>query len=330
VGGGALGASREVVALAERLEAPVVAYRRGHGVVPATHRLHVSLPMAHRLWADADVALGIGTRLFMQQSQWGVDARLKIVRVDIDPEEPHRFHTADAAIVADAQEGCAALVKRLSAFVTSRESRAAELAGHRAWFADRLSRLQPQVAFLDTIRAALPDDAIFVDEVTQIGFASRLAYPVPAPRTYLSPGYQDTLGWGLGAALGAKTARPDCPVLAIAGDGGFMYQVGELATAVQHNIAVVVVVFDNQAFGNVKLLQEINFGGRIIAADLVNPDFVKLAESFGAAAMRADTPEQLGMAITRALPLDRPVLIHVPCGPMPSPWGMIHMPRVRD
>jgi thiamine pyrophosphate-dependent acetolactate synthase large subunit-like protein len=238
VGGGALGASREVIALAERLEAPVVAYRRGQGVMPATHRLHVSLPVAHRLWADADVALGIGTRLFMQQSQWGVDARLKIVRIDIDPEEPHRFRGADAAIVADAQEGC--------------------------------------------------------------------------------------------AALGAKTAKPDCPVLAITGDGGFLYQVGELATAVQHNIAVIVVVFDNRSFGNVRLIQEINFGGRIIAADLVNPDFVKLAESFGAAAMRADTPEQLGTAITRALPLNRPVLIHVPCGPMPSPWGMIHMPRVRD
>ena len=93
--------------------------------------------------------------------------------------------------------------------------------------------------------------------------------------------------------------------------------------------AVVTVVFDNRAFGNVKLLQEVNYGGRVIAADLASPDFVQLAESFGAAAMRAGTPAELEAAIRRALPLNRPVLIHVPCGPMPSPWSLIFMPRVR-
>jgi acetolactate synthase I/II/III large subunit len=329
VGGGALDASREVIALAERLEAPVTAYRRGQGVMPATHRLHVSLPIARRLWAGADVVLGIGTRLHLQQSQWGVDAALKIVRVDIDPEEPNRFRKADAVVLSDARAGCAALLDRLGSAKTPREPRDAEVGAHRAWFADRLAALQPQVSFLNAIRASLPDNGIFVDEVTQIGFASRLAYPVLAPRTFLSPGYQDPLGWGFGAALGAKAAMPDRPVLAIAGDGGFMYQVGELATAVQHQLAVIVVVFDNRAFGNVKLLQEINFGGRIIAADLVSPDFVHLAEAFGAAALRAETPAALEVAVRRALTMNRPVLIHVPCGPMPSPWPMIHMPRVR-
>ena len=91
------------------------------------------------------------------------------------------------------------------------------------------------------IRAALPEDGIFVDEVSQMGFASRVALPIEKPRTYLSPGYQDNLGWGLGTALGAKAAMPHRKVLAVAGDGGFMYQVGELATAARHNLAVVVV-----------------------------------------------------------------------------------------
>jgi acetolactate synthase-1/2/3 large subunit len=329
VGGGAQDASAEVIALAEMLEAPVVAYRRGQGVVPATHRLNVSLPIAHRLWADADVVLGIGTRLFLQQSQWGVDAAMQVVRVDIDPEEPNRFRKAAAAVVADAAEGCAALLRRIPSHTGARRARSDELAGHGAWLAGCLSKLEPQVGFLKAIRAALPAEGIFVDEVTQVGFASRLAFPVLRPRTYFSPGYQDTLGWGFGAALGIKVARPEVPVLAIAGDGGFMYQVGELATAVQHGIAVIVVVFDNALFGNVRLLQETVYGNRTIASDLVNPDFVALAEAFGVAALRASTPPELERAITDALSMNRPALIHVPCGPMPSPWGMILMPKVR-
>jgi acetolactate synthase-1/2/3 large subunit len=133
----------------------------------------------------------------------------------------------------------------------------------------------------------------------------------------------------LGTALGIKAARPDVPVLSIAGDGGFMYQVGELATAVQHGLPVVVVVFDNASFGNVRLLQETLYGNRTIASDLVNPDFVKLAESFGVAGRRAADAPELERAIKEALSTEQPALIHVPCGPMPSPWDLILMPKLR-
>ncbi len=330
LGGGAQDAAAEVAALAEMLEAPTLAgYRRGHGILPGSHRLSVNLPIAHRLWKDADAVLAIGTRLYMQHEQWGVDASLKIVRVDIDPEEPERFRKPAAALVGDAAPCLRALLERLPAHNRRRASRAEELKGHRGWLAERLTRLEPQLGFVKAIRAALPADGILVDEVTQIGFASRLAYPVEKPRTFLSPGYQDNLGWGYGTALGAKAARPATPVVAIAGDGGFMYQVGELATAMQHKLAVVVVVFDNGAFGNVRLLQRENFGNRLIASDLRNPDFVKLAESFGMAAFRAKTAAELEGALTKALKLDAPALVHVPCGDMPSPWDMIRMPRVR-
>jgi acetolactate synthase-1/2/3 large subunit len=265
----------------------------------------------------------------MQQSQWGVDDSLRIVRVDIDPEEPDRFRPAAVRLIADAAEGCRALLERIPTFAGCRKSRSQELAGHRAWLADRLALLEPQLSFLKAIRAAVPDDGVFVDEVTQVGFASRLAFPVLKPRTYFSPGYQDTLGWGYGTALGIKVARPGTPVLAIAGDGGFLYQVGEMATAIQHNIPVVVVVFDNGSFGNVRLLQETLYGNRLIASDLLNPDFPKLAESFGAAAFRARTPPELERAVTEAFSASIPALIHVPCGPMPNPWDLILMPRVR-
>jgi acetolactate synthase I/II/III large subunit len=329
LGGGAQGAAAEVQALAELLEAPVVAYRRGQGVLPATHRLNVSLPIAHRLWAEADAVLAIGTRLFMQQSQWGTDDRLKIVRLDIDPEAVERFKKPAVALVGDAADYGKALMARLPAHNRARASRAGELSSHRAWLGARLKGLEPQVGFLKAIRAALPEDGIFIDEVTQVGFASRLAFPVMAPRTYLSPGYQDNLGWGFGAALGVKAALPGRAVLAIAGDGGFLYQAGELATAVLHDLAVVVVVFDNAGFGNVRRIQEEQYGNRTIACDLANPDFVKLAEAFGVAGFRARQPSELEHAIRNALALGKPALVHVPCGPMPSPWDMILMPRVR-
>jgi acetolactate synthase-1/2/3 large subunit len=327
LGGGALEAGPEVVALAEMLEAPTVAYRRGQGAMPGTHRLFVPLPVAHRLWAEADVVLAIGTRLHMQQGMWGTDAALKVVRIDIDPEEPDRFRRADAALLGDAAEQCRALLEALPAHNARRAP--CDLSAHRAWLAERLSRLEPQVGFLRAIRNALPEDGIFVDEVTQIGFASRLVFPVAKPRTYLSPGYQDNLGWGLGTALGAQAAKPGTQVLSIAGDGGFLYQLGELATAVQHRLPVVVVLFDNGMFGNVKRIQRERYGNRVIAAELRNPDFPKIAEAFGAAAFRARTPEELEHAIGRAFAGGVPSLIHVPCGEMPSPWDMILMPRVR-
>jgi acetolactate synthase-1/2/3 large subunit len=329
LGGGALDAAPEVAALAELLEAPAGAYRRGHGILPHSHRLHVTLPVAHRLWKDADVVVGIGTRLLVQQDQWGVDDALKIVRIDIDPEEPERFRKPAAAIVGDAGPALRALVNRLPAHNRKRPSRAAELQGHRAWAEAELGKLEPQLSFVRALRAALPDNGILVDEVTQVGFMSRLAFAAEKPRTFISPGYQDNLGWGYGTALGVKAARPDAPVVAIAGDGGFMYQAGELATAVQHKLAVVAVVFDNGAFGNVRLIQRENFGGRLIASELRNPDFVKLAESFGMAAFRAATAPELQAAVTRALKLDAPALIHVPCGDMPSPWPFLRMPKVR-
>lgn len=329
LGGGALDASAEVIRIAEMLEAPVSSYRRGRGVIPSSHRLAVDMPVGHRLWKDADAVLAIGTRFFIQNGNWGIDDKLKVVRIDIDPDEPDRFRKPDVALVGDAAHQLRALIAALARHNRKRPSRADELKGHRAWLAERLSRLEPQVSFLRAIRNALPEDGIFVDEVSQMGFASRVAFPIEKPRTFLSPGYQDNLGWGFGTALGAKAAMPDRKVLAIAGDGGFMYQVGELATAARHNLAVVVVVFDNGAFGNVKRIQQERYGNRLIASDLHNPDFGKLADSFGIASFKAIDAKQLEDALHKAFALNAPALVWVPHGDVPSPWDMIMMPKVR-
>ena len=185
------------------------------------------------------------------------------------------------------------------------------------------------MAFVDAIRAELPEDGIYVDEVTQIGFAARLALPVYKPRTFLSPGYQDNLGWGYATALGVQDARRDVPVLSINGDGGFLYTGNELATAMRHRIPLVAVVFVDGAFGNVRRIQQERFGNRLIACDLANPDFVKYAESFGAAAGAPARRTNCATRCGRALRGREPTLIEVPVGPMPSPWEFIHMPRVR-
>jgi acetolactate synthase-1/2/3 large subunit len=176
----------------------------------------------------------------------------------------------------------------------------------------------------------LPEDGIFVDEVTQVGFVARLAFPVYKPRTFMSPGYQDNLGYGFATALGAQDARPDVPVLAISGDGGFLFTANEMATAMRHRIPLVTVVFNDGAFGNVRRIQEERYGNRLIASDLANPDFVAFAESFGAAADARPKPGRIAPGLRGAFARrDGPRLIEVPVGAMPSPWEFILMGRVR-
>ncbi len=328
-GAGALDAGPALLRVAELLGAPVSTFRRGRGVIPTTHPLAVSFTEGHRFWREADIVLAVGTRLYWQQSVWGIDQTLPVVRIDIDPAEHDRFRRPACAITADAAEALGALGDALDARGRTAAAWNGERAAARAWFDGKLSRLEPQMGFLRAIRAALPEDGIYVEGVTQIGFVSRLAWPVAASRRYLSPGYQDNLGWAYGAALGAQAALPGRKVVCVAGDGGFMYQAQELATAMRHNLPVVAVVFDDGAFGNVRRIQEHQYGNRLIACDLANPDFVAFARSFGAGAYRATTPEELEACLREAFSAGCPALVHVTVGPMPSPWDMILLPRVR-
>ena len=329
-GGGAQDAAEEVTALSGMLQAPVLGYRRGRGVLDSRDSFSVTLPLGHELWREADAVLAVGTRLHNPQTAWGVDDDLAIIRVDADPEEPARVHAPTVALIGDAKPILRRLIDVLPARNDRRASRRDELLERQAGTRKRLEKLAPQIAWLEAIRAELPEDGIFVDEVTQIGFAARLLLPVYKPRTFLSPGYQDNLGWGFATALGVKDARRDLPVVAISGDGGLLYTASELASAMQHRIALTTVVFNDDAFGNVRRIQAERYGNRLIASDLTNPDFVRYAQSIGARAERARAPEELRAALERALARgDEPTLIEVPVGEMPSPWEFIHMPRVR-
>ncbi|MEE8394857.1 MAG: thiamine pyrophosphate-dependent enzyme [bacterium] len=329
VGGGAAAAGEQVAALAELLQAPVIATPAGLGVLSSRHPFSHAMPAGHRLWAGADAVLAVGTRLFRQMATWGLDDALPIVRVDIDPDEPARLAAPAVAIVADAAPALTQLLAALEKTNQTRPDRRDEMTTLREEVAASIAGLEPQLSFLKVIREELPDDGIFVEELTQVGYASRFAFPVYSPRTYIDSGYQGTLGWGFAGAIGAKIAHPGRQVISISGDGGFLFNAQELATAVHHRVALVALVFNDGAFGNVKRMQKEDYGGRLIASELTNPDFVKLAESFGAQGLRAKTPEQLRAAIRRGFAGDGPTLIEIPVGEMASPWPHVVFPKVR-
>jgi acetolactate synthase-1/2/3 large subunit len=332
VGGGAQDASASIRALAELLQAPVTTRRMGHGVIPTAHELFAPLAVGHRLWADADLVIAIGTRLEWQLTQWKTDDAQTIVKVDIDADDLDRHGVGTVGVHGDADDVCHALVEALSP-AGRRPSRTEELAEMKQAYAKRIEHLQPQLDFLAAIRDVLPDDGVFVEDVTQIGFASHLAFDFRHPRTLLSTGPAGTLGAGYAHGLGAQAAlssRGSRRALVVAGDGGFLFTGNELATAVQHDIPLVCAVFDDGAFGNVKRMQQQKYGDdRTIASTLRNPDFVAFARSFGALGLHADNPDQLRTRLDEAFSAHRPAVVHVETTAMPDPWPQFILGRAR-
>jgi acetolactate synthase-1/2/3 large subunit len=284
----------------------------------------MNLIAAYEHFKTCDLLIGIGSRLELQYMRWQWrPAGLKVIRIDIDPTEMVRLKP-DLGVVGDAAQATAALVDALTGHKVG--SRTAEFRAVKSRAREAAERIQPQMAYLDAIRRALPRDGFFVEEISQMGFTARFGFPVYAPRQYVTCGYQDNLGFGFNTALGVKVANPDKAVVSVSGDGGFMFGVQELATAVHHGIGVVSVVFNNNAYGNVRRDQMNVFGGRLLGADLSNPDFVALSRSFGVPGERASTPEDLEKALGKALASGGPALIEVPVerGSETSPWPFLH------
>ena len=330
VGSGAVDAGEEVLAVAQMLQAPVASFTGGKGIVSDRHYLAQSALAAHELWREADVVLAVGTRLHQPQLRWGVDRDLKLIHIDIDPVEITRYFKPALGIVADAKAALAALYAALGRHAPSRPSRQDELETLKAATLAGLSdRLGPQCEYLRAIRAELPDDGIYVEDLTQVGYVGRMAFPVYQPRTYIHSGYQGTLGFGFATALGAKVGRLDRPVVSVSGDGGFMFNVQELSTAVRHGIDIVAIVFADGAYGNVRRMQKEDYGNKLIGVDLLNPNFPKMAESFGAAGVRTTTPEGLRRELAAALKRRGTTLIEVAVGEMPDPWKVLIPPRIR-
>ncbi|MGY4569039.1 thiamine pyrophosphate-dependent enzyme [Bradyrhizobium sp. USDA 3256] len=330
VGSGAIEAREEILELAEMIDAPVVAFRSGRGIVSNAHELGLTMASAYKLWPKTDLMIGIGTRLELPtMSRWPYQpAGLKCVRIDIDPVELRRW-PADAGVIADAKAGTADLAAAMRMGYRKTSGRRAAIREATAATEQEIQRIQPQMAYLKILREVLPASAIVTDELSQVGFASWYGFPIYEPRTFVTSGYQGALGSGFPTALGAKVANPDKPVVAITGDGGFMFGVQELATAVQFKIGVVTLVFNNNAYGNVRRDQRERFDGRVVASDLVNPDFVKLAESFGVGAARVTSPDHFRPVLEKALADGGPYVIsvEVPTDSEVSPWAFIHPAR---
>jgi acetolactate synthase I/II/III large subunit len=322
VGGGARAAGDEIAELARLLQAPVVSFRGGRGIVPDSDPYGFTCVAGVERWPDTDVLLGIGSRLELTWYRWPSRAGgLRTVLIDIDPEQAVRLQP-EVSVVGDAKDAVAALVRELKFTEAPRPDRSVEFTELKQRKLAEVRDVGPDLDYLAAIRAALPPDGLFVEEICQAGFASYFGFPVQAPRQFITCGHQGTLGFGYPTALGVKSAFPERPVVSVTGDGGFGFGLAELATAVQYNLGVVVVVFSNDAYGNVLRDQQRLFDGHDVGARLHNPDFAALAEAFGAAGYRAGSPEELEQAVTKALSEGRPAVIEVKTtiGDTADPW----------
>ncbi len=329
-GGGAIlsDSSAELRELAESLGAPVATTAEGKGAISEDHPLSLGggyYGFGAARWAlpQADVALAVGTRLTWLQMRPGTALKppQKLIHLDADPSVIGKNYPAEVALVADAKIALKALVEEVRKKKVTRDRwPSSELdqfqKNHQKWLQEKAPL---QYDIIKTIRKELPDDAILVAGVTNIGYWANLAYAVRRPRTYITSSYFATLGYSFPTALGAKLAAPDRPVVCVVGDGGFLYGCAELATAVRYGINLVTIVFNDQAFGSTKSDQLVNFKGRVVGTELNNPDFVKLAESFGVKGLKTD-PERLGRALQGALEAKQPVVIEVPLPTLIAPF----------
>ncbi len=332
VGGGAMNASEEVNRLARLVEAPVTCFRSGRGVMDDRDYHAQVFPAGRRLWKDADVVFAIGTRLKYPQLYWGLDKDIKIIRLDIDAREFDRYAAPAVALHGDARASLQEIIPMIdSAMKVRPASRKDELTRLKTELhAEMTANVGPQMGYLKAIRDVLPEDGIFCDEITQVGFTSWFGLPIYHPRSHVNCGFQGTLGYGFATALGVKVANPTRPVVSVSGDGGFLFTATELATAVEYQINLVTVVFNDNRYANVYRQQKEWFDGRFIASDLCNPDFVKFAESFGATAMKAENPDELRRALEKAFKCKGPVIIEAhQAHDLPAPWQYILEAPVR-
>lgn len=325
-GGGvvAAGAERELRAVVRRLGGPVIATVGGRGAVderdPPFQGVLPDRRACREPLGAADVILAVGTKLghrSLEKLGLTLGPGQALVHLDLDPGVIDRVFKARVAIVGDARDGLTRLVHALGDGPASTGWDAARLARVRA---DAGPRYTPAIrGLVEALRRALPDDAIVVNDQTGLTYWMEWRFPVYAPRTFLYPAGSASLGYAVPAAIGAKVACPDRAVIAVAGDGGFMYSVNELATAVKYRLPVVFLLLNDERFGAITWLQERLFQ-RSGEADLTNPDFVALARAFGARAERID-PDGLPAAIARALAADGPSVIELPIAVEP-PWDI--------
>ena len=320
------GAHDELQSLAETYNLPVRTSRGGKGTISADHPLHLGAVSPAWLrdggFPDPDVVLAVGTRaataLFEGSTQ--------VLQIDVDPDEIGRFHKNTIPLIGDAKSTLAKLHDAMAdTDAAGRHSPEEAVRGVTEFLKGPDLRTEPQDSFNNAVREAVPDDGIAIYGMTQLGYYGRPFYPARKPRTFIDSGYSGNLGFAYPTALGAKVAAPDVPVVCVSGDGGFGYQSPEMATAMKYGINVVLVVFNDNSFGNVARDLDAEFGGQY-EADLHNPDYVRLAKAYGLESTQVKEPADLVVAIKDMIDRDAPALIEVPVGRMPRQAGMTQRP----
>jgi acetolactate synthase-1/2/3 large subunit len=324
-GASASNASLAIERLATKLNAPVVMSDNGRGALSDHHALALPALAGRALLPHADVVLVVGSRFLNLRGQPVLSApHSKFIYLNIDAHAAGEPRQPGLLLLGDARVGCEQLLLALKSNVGGGPG-ARVCSQVRTWCDQQLNLIEPQISWLKALRHAIPEDGILVNELTQVGYIAPQAYPVYGPRTFITPGYQGTLGYGFPTGLGAAAGNPGRVVVCITGDGGFGWNLQELATAAKYQLPLVVVVFSDGAFGNVRRIQQEVFS-REIGTALHNPDFIKLADAFGVSAVRVDSPDALAAQIRAASQIQprAPLLIEVPVGEMPSPWHLIH------
>jgi acetolactate synthase I/II/III large subunit len=325
-GGGAQNAARPIWRLSTLIGAPVISNVAGKGIMDDRSDLSVPRAASKQLWEQADVILAIGTRLRAPQLRWGLRPDQCLIRIDIDHSQLLRIAPPTIAICADSAEAAESIASMTHPAnptqLAERSQIVAQVKSSFYQFADQ--QLHFHLSYLRAIRSCVPDDTIFVDENTQMGYAARVCYPAYAPRTFLSYGFQGALGYGFPAALGAKLAYPDRTVISINGDGGFLFCSSELSTAVKYKLGIIILVFNDGAYGNVHRHRQRWKSAAHGISDLYNPDFVELAKSFGAIGARAHSPESLVEIIRSRLGSPIPTVIEIKIGELPDPWPILN------
>lgn len=323
IGGGAMDAGAEISALAEKLGAPVVSSDNGRGAIPDAHPLMFNALAGRPLFSKADLVLVIGSRfmdILTPETSWPQEGKT-FIYLNVDPVDLGGPRKGVVNIQADAAAGAQALI----AACARRQGIGAEQARRiKQWAQAQIEATGDLWQFVSALRDALPDDGVFVNELTQVGYLSRIAFETRQPRTLIGPGYQGTLGYGFPTALGAAVGAQGRRVFSISGDGGFGWSIQELATAKRYDLPVTLIVFNDGHYGNVKSIQTSTFGRNYIT-ELANPQFEDLARAFGLPFARAADPSKLRGILGENRTSNGPLLVEVPVGEMASPWPLLRL-----
>jgi acetolactate synthase-1/2/3 large subunit len=308
------------------LNAPVITTPEGKGAIAGDHPLSLGVFYSgygpvRWTFPQADVILAVGSRLyFTARAPVSIREDQRLIHIDVDPAEIGRNQTTHLGITSDARAALELILEALPEEGQSRW-RSEELEQIKDKVRAQLEEVAPlQLSLIRTIREELATDDILIPGVNNVAYWGHLSYPVLKPRTYLNSAYFATLGYALPTALGAKIGHPDKHVVAICGDGGFMYSLADLATSVQEKANVVAIVFVDKAFGASLRDQRLRFEGRIVGTQFRDLDLTGVASALGARGMKLTGPDELGGALRKALDADVTTVIEVPVPTMATPF----------